>query len=118
MFTVMITIAIIAGLLYFLAYISPNTDKVVYFFSGFFFLFAGIIGFAGYGDIVTGETIQYNYGNVTGHTGNPVIVEETKTLNYSNSDLFTNYLPLTFVILSLYIFVAMFTNLNYRDNDK
>lgn len=118
MFSVMITIAIIAGLLYFLAYISPQTDKILYFFSGFFFLFAGILGFSGYGDIVTGETITYDYGNVTGHSNNPVIIAEIKTLNYSESDLFNNYLPLTLILLSLYIFVAMFTNLRYGENDK
>lgn len=114
MLNINISILIIGAIFYYLAYQSPKTDKILYTFSGFFFLVAAITGFLGYGDINIAETITYTYTTFNNDT---VINTELHSLVPSGSKIFSVYLPLLEFLAGLYILIVFATE-NKNENRK
>lgn len=104
MISTIIILAFLGGIFYYLAYISPKTDAFLYFFAGLLFLFAGIAGYFNIGDVQTGEFITYTY-----ITYNSSVVVDTETHNnvYTGNNFYSKYLPSAFVLLAMYIWLAM-----------
>jgi hypothetical protein len=97
MIEINITIAALGCLFYYLAYQNEGTEMTLYGFAATFFLIAGISGFMGYSDLITGYTTQSVGGVVT-----------TMPI-YANSTLFTKFIPLLEVLISLYLYINLAT---------
>ena len=98
-------IFLILGLvIYYLAYISPKTDKILYGFSGILLLFSAIAGFSSNSYIPIGEEIQYTHTTQNNQT---IIDTESRSYTYSNSRLTSFALPVLTLFLSLYILIAL-----------
>lgn len=67
-------------------------------------MLAGLAGFAGYGDIETGELISYTYTSINNQT---VIDTQTTTSIYSNNWIFTNGVPIVEFLTGLYLLIVL-----------
>ena len=98
---------------YFLSYLSPKTDLMMYTVAATFFLMAGIAGLMGY-TIQTGETISYSYTTINNQT---VIANEVHTPIYGETFLFKTGLPMLGVLLTLYMIMILSVE-NGRGSDS
>jgi len=96
----MIIYLFIAGcVLYGLSFLHPKTDKIIYAFAGFMFLFGAIAGYQGI-TINTGETINFEYSN-------NITTTKIITPVYDNSIYSTLAIPTTMLLLAIYMFSAI-----------
>ncbi len=104
-------IFLVLGLIiYWLSYISPQTDKIFYGFSGLLLLFSSISGFVDNSYFITGqEVITTNDNGIT---------TETSTYIYSDSNFSSFVLPMTILFLSLYVFSALAVDNNKNGRSK
>lgn len=100
---------IIGMTIYYLAYISPKTDKILYGFSGMILLFSAIAGFSSSSYFPIGEDVQYTYD------AQDKLISEQKTTTYSDSRLATNALPIVSLLMGLYILIALGVDSNIEN---
>ena len=94
-------LSILGAVFYFLSYVSPKTDRIMYGFSATLFLLAAMSGFLGFSDIVTGESVTFSYNSDN-------LVESKVVQNiYSESTIFSVFLPLTLFFVSLYLYLTL-----------
>ena len=92
---------------YWLSYVSPRTDKFIYFFSAIFFLMGAITGFYGMSDIPVGvfeDHIQQD--------------DTTWTPIYSGSMFFLWVLPMIQLLLSIYLLINFGLNANQNGRQE
>lgn len=78
-------------------------------------MLAALSGFAGFGDIQTGEQITYNYTTVDNQS---VVSQETVTPIYSDHIIFTSGLPIIEFLIGLYILIALGVEDKYGTGKK
>ena len=88
-------IVVIALIFFWLSYYTPRQETFFYFIAAMLFLFAAITGFQGYSDLPVGQVVE------------TINSTATTTWTYSGNDLFNRYLPLTELLISLYLFISL-----------
>lgn len=101
-----LSLVLLACILYYLAYISPRTDLLLFSLSSILFLFAGFSGVYGFSDVEIGSNTVATYNTTT----NQVIAYGVPV--YSKNPIFNLYLPLIEILLGIGLFVSFVIDLN------
>src|SRR6056297_1754416 len=92
-----ITLVVLALIFFFLSFYTPKQEYFFYGISATLFLIAAMSGFMGYSDLPIGtQEIHNTTTNIT-----------TTNYVYSESDFFNRYLPLTELLVALYLFIRL-----------
>jgi hypothetical protein len=97
MIEINITIAVLGCLFYYLSLQSEGTEVFLYGISATLFLIAAATGFMGYSDLIIGYTTEMIAGVAT------------STPIYANSTIFTKFIPLLELLISLYLYINLAT---------